>query len=496
MPKKPFKFFKPIYSEKHKPRIHKSVVGSTATLLTISMLLAMVAFQGTPVTMNMKADPLVWKCITDGGTAFVTIAYTGNLNVKGLDIKKHWKFGDLNIVYAYADSKTLKKLVELDNVIRISAWGKIGLPPYDYVIKEEGVTYDFSKDYKLIYHNANQRWMGDGITIAIIDTGIDYLHPDFYRNGRTIIKALVSTIYKNANGTPIVVRTEGYTYEQMLEVLNYELSIKNATNGNSYVFEDAVGHGTHVAGIVAGQGIASDGRYMGIAPHANLVIIKAFFDTEGGWATEETILDALQWIYDHAEEYNIKVLSCSWGSSPSPMPDPIELAMKKLVEDREIWIFCANGNAGTFPSTTISPARAPWVFGVGAIDPYTDKIAPFSSLGDPIVPPFNPPEKTKPDFVGAGVNIIAPASSFACFPDYAVIHGKGGDYVIMSGTSMATPCVSATFADFYQYWITKHGRPPTKEDFINYVREYGRVYNPLGKDFLTGWGAPTVPPPN
>jgi len=498
MAKKPFKFFKPIYSEKHKPKLQPKVVGATATLLTLSMLIGLLAFPQTPVTMNMKADPVVWEHVVSGSgeEVYVTITYKGNINVDGLSIQRQWQFGDLKIAYAYASPDALEKLVKLDNVIRISSWGKIGLPPYDYVVKNEGVTYDFSKDYKILYHNANQRWQGDDVTIAVIDTGIDYLHPDFYRNGTTIIKVLVSTIYKE-NDSPIVVKTEGYTREQMEDVLAYELSIKNMTNGDCYVFEDAVGHGTHVAGIIAGQGTASDGKYMGIAPHAKLVIIKAFFDSNGGWATEETILDALQWIYDHAEEYNIKVLSCSWGSPPrSPMPNPTELAMRKLIEDKGIIIFCASGNAGTIPSTIISPARDPYVFAVGAVDPYADKLAVFSSIGDPVIPPFNPPERTKPDFVGAGVDIIAPASSFAQFPDYAVIHGKGGDYVIMSGTSMATPAVASTFADFYQYWITKHGRPPTKEDFINYVRTHGRVYNPLSKDFLTGWGAPTVPPPN
>ncbi len=282
----------------------------------------------------------------------------------------------------------------------------------------------------------------------------------------------------------------------MQEVLEYEYLIKRITNKNDYVFQDAVGHGTHVAGIIAGQGTASNGKYRGIAPHANLVIIKAFFDSEGGWATEETILTALEWVYNNAEKYNIKILSCSFGAPPlSTMTNPTELAMRKLIEDKKIFVFAASGNAGTIPSTTLSPARDPYVFAVGAVDPYADRIAAFSSLGDPIMPPFSLPDKTKPDFVGAGVNIIAPASSFAQFPDYAVIKGKNGNYVIMSGTSMATPAASASFAAFYQYFLEKNGRPPTKDDFINYVRAYGRIYNPFSKDFLTGWGAPVAPPP-
>ena len=494
MPKKQFKYFKPRYVKKQK--VPKSVVGTISLLLVLSVLVTLLAFQGTPVTMNDKADPAVWKCLTTGGSLPVTVVYRNKLDVK-LKTFKQWNFGNLHIAYAYADAKTLKELVQSSNVLRVSSWVKIGLPPYEYVVKRAGVKYDFSKDYKRIYHNANQRWMGDGVTVAIIDTGIDYMHPDFYRNGTTVIKALVSTIYTYPNGTPIVVKTEGFTREQMMKVLQYELKIRNETHGNSYVFEDAVGHGTHVAGIIAGQGIASSGRYMGIAPHAKLVVIKAFYDTNGGWASDESILDALQWVYNHSKEYNIKVLSCSWGCpAESPYPTPIELAMEQLVKDKGITIFCACGNEGAIPSTVISPARDPYVFAVGAIDPYDNKLAVFSSLGNPLPPPFNRPNNTKPDFVGAGVDIISPASEFATFPKYAIIHGHGGNYVIMSGTSMATPCCAAVYADFYEYWVATHGKPPTRQDFINYVRHHGIVYDPFGKDFLTGWGAPTVPPPN
>jgi len=492
MAKKPFRFFKPITTERNK--LQPKALAVLALMLSLSFTLGYIGLMDTPMT-TMKADPAVWDSIINDEPTYVTVTYQGDMSYDGLQVFRHWRFGDLNIIYAKAQPETLEKMIKDDKVIRISAWKKIGLPPYSYVVENEGVTYDFSKDYKRIYHRANDRWTGERITIAVIDTGIDYLHPDFYRDGKTIIKVLVSTIYKEG-GEPLIYVTEGFTREQMEDVLNYELFVMNSINSNQYPFADAVGHGTHVAGIIAGQGIASGGRYVGIAPDVDLVVIKAFFDGNGGYATEETILDALQWIYDHAEEYNIKILSCSWGAPPaSPLPDPTELAMKKLIEDKGIVIFAAAGNEGALPTTIISPARAQWVFAVGAIDPYADSLAVFSSLGEPLPPPFNSPEKTKPDFVGAGVNIIAPASRFAQFPDYAIIKGNGGDYVIMSGTSMATPADAATFAAFYQMYIEKNGRPPAKEDFIQYVREKGHVYDPVSKDFITGWGAPTVPAP-
>ncbi len=492
MPKSPYKFFKPVAVKRQKTPPKTIAVLAALTLLSLGIGYVGVV-KNSPM-MTLKADPAVWESIINSEPTYVTVTYVEELNYQGLIIYKHWRFGDLNIIYAKAFPETLEKMVKDDKIYRISAWKKIDLPPFSYVVKNEGVTYDFSKDYKRIYHKANDRWTGEGITVAIIDTGIDYLHPDFFRNGRTIIKVLVSTVYKSG-GKPLVYETEGFTEEQMKSVLAYERFIMDSTNSNIYPFADAMGHGTHVAGIIAGQGTASNGKYVGIAPDVNLVIIKAFYDDKG-YATEETILDALQWIYDNAEKYNIKILSCSWGSPPaSPVPDSIELAMEKLIKDKGIVVFAAAGNEGALPTTIISPARDPYVFAVGAVDPYADRLALFSSLGEPIPPPFNPPDKTKPDFVGAGVNIIAPASGFAQFPDYAIIKGNGGDYVIMSGTSMATPADAATFAAFYQMYLERFGRPPTKEDFIQYVRENGIVYNPISKDFITGWGAPVVPAP-
>lgn len=492
--RKDFRFFKPVSQKKDKPE--PKAIALLAVLLSISLTTGYIGVLRDAPTMNFKADPAVWDAIINKEPVYVTVSYVGKLTHSGLVIYKHWKFGDLNVVYAKAQPDTLEKMVKDKSILRISAWKKIGLPPYSYIVKNEGVTYDFSKDYKRIYHKANDRWTGKGITIAIIDTGIDYLHPDFFRDNKTVIKALVSTIYKTADGNPVVYDTQGLTREQMFGVLSYETFLMNTANSNLYPFADALGHGTHVAGIIAGQGIASGGKYMGIAPNADLVVIKAFYDDKG-YATEETILDALQWIYDNTEKYNIRILSCSWGSPPATdVPDPIELAMEKLVKDKGITIFAAAGNEGALPTTIISPARDPYVFAVGAIDPYANKLAVFSSVGEPLPPPLNPPDRTKPDFVGSGVNIIAPASQFANFPDYALIKGNGGDYVIMSGTSMATPSDAATYADFYQMYVEKYGRPPTKSDFISYVREKGNVYDPLGKDFITGWGAPVVPAPN
>lgn len=226
MPKSPYKFFKPVAVKRRKTPPKTIAVLAALTLLSLGIGYVGVV-KNSPM-MTLKADPAVWESIINSEPTYVTVTYVGELNYQGLIIYKHWRFGDLNIIYAKAFPETLEKMVKDDKIYRISAWKKIDLPPFSYVVKNEGVTYDFSKDYKRIYHKANDRWTGEGITVAIIDTGIDYLHPDFFRNGRTIIKVLVSTVYKSG-GKPLVYETEGFTEEQMKNVLAYERFIMDST---------------------------------------------------------------------------------------------------------------------------------------------------------------------------------------------------------------------------------------------------------------------------
>jgi len=461
-----------------------------SALLMVSVVSTLPAIHSVS-QLSTKADPAVLAAIKENKVVFATICYYGNVYAPGMVTMESWHFGNLTIAYVKLPPSAAKQLLREKNVVRIYSWEKFELPPYKFVVKREGVTYDFSKDYKRIYTKANDVYTGKNVTIAVIDTGVDYLHPDFFRGGKTVFKALVSAIYL-VNGHCLVVNCSGYNYTQMYHIYQYELKILKDYGGKYYPFEDLCGHGTHVCGIIAGQGVASNGRYKGIATGANLIMIKAFYGD--GHATQASILNALQWVYDNAKKYHIEELSCSWGYYPqTDLETPIELAMDKLVHDKHIVVFCAAGNEFALPTTIISPARDPNVIAVGAIDPYTNKLAYFSSCGNPVVPPLAQDKKVKPDFVGPGVNIISCASHLVAFPADAVIKGNGGDYVIMSGTSMATPAVAAVYACFIQYWEQVYHKMPTMLDFIKWTRKHGHVYDPMGKDFVTGWGGPVCP---
>lgn len=444
-----------------------------------------------------KADPAVLAAIHEHKTVLATICYTGQLDAPGMVTLQSWHFGNLTIAYVRLPPNTAKQVLSEKNLIRMYSWDKFQLPPTKYIVKEKGVVYNFSKDYKRIYAHTNSIYTGKNITIAVIDTGVDYLHPDFFRAGHTVFKALVSALYL-VNGSCLTINCSGYNYSQMENIYKFELRVLKE-GGANYPFEDVIGHGTHVAGIIVGQGVASNGRYKGIATGANLIMIKAFYDKEG-YATQSSILNALEWVYDNANKYHIKILSCSWGSYPrTNLETPTEMAMDKLVHDKHIFIFCAAGNELALPTTIISPARDPNVYAVGAIDPYTNKLAYFSSCGNPVVEPLAPANKIKPDFVDAGVDIVSCASHLVSFPPDAVIKGKDGwNYVIMSGTSMATPAAAATFACFMQYWEQTHPKKMNEvmHAFIEYTRKHGHVYDWIGKDFITGWGGCVVPTPS
>jgi len=479
------KFFKPLDSRRAVPNLRHVVYAVPLILFTASFY---TFYSVQHVGKISKADPALYQFANEKKSVYATVIYKDYLSAS-FEKLREWKFGDIKIAYIYANGSELKNILESENLIYAYSWlryspleAKISLPPHKLGASSSYYSYDLSYDAKRRWHGANQFWTGRGVTVAIIDTGIDYTHPDFFSEGKSIIKIIVSALYKNDLGELYYVKTDGFTQEQMKNLAEWEIQATSWFRNRMYL--DVNGHGTHVAGIIAGQGNAN-GLYMGIAPGVKLVVIKAFFDD--GYASEEAILDSLQWLYDNADKYGVKVLSCSFGSYPYTSvvkPSPIEVAIEKLVKDRGIFVFASAGNELALPSTILSPARSGAVFAVGAIDPYSGKLAVFSSIGEPY-PPVVPNEWIKPDFVGAGVNVISTRSQY--------MEAGSGYYILMSGTSMACPAVASVFACFYEYFTETRNRPPAAEDFIRFVQNYGVVYNPLWKDFITGYGSPKVP---
>jgi serine protease AprX len=200
-----------------------------------------------------------------------------------------------------------------------------------------------------------------------------------------------------------------------------------------------------VEGIIAGDGTLSAGAYMGIAPKAGFINVRVADDQ--GMATEQDVVNGLQWVYDNRATYNIRVvnLSMNAGVWQSYNTSPLDAACEILWFNGIVVVVSA-GNNGT--ATLFPPANDPFVITVGATDDQglTDLnqhlVASFSAYGT------DEAGHVKPDLVAPGKNIIAPLPDVSSLT-IAVQHPENqinSYYFRMSGTSMSAPMVSGAVA--------------------------------------------------
>jgi serine protease AprX len=260
----------------------------------------------------------------------------------------------------------------------------------------------------------DRRVTGSGVTVALIDTGIA---------GVADLAGRVLPVTDDITGaTASCVNLSG-----------------EAGCGDSY------GHGTFIAGIIAGNGAASGGAYKGVAPGANLVSVKVA--GRDGSADVSTVIAGIQWAVSFKDRYGIRVLNLSLGTDGTQTyrTDPLNYAVEKAWA-AGVTVVVAASNRGPDAGTISKPGDDPWVITVGAID---DRGT--AGLGDDAVPNFSSRGPTaadglaKPDVVAPGAHIVslrAPGSAIDTqFPTYV-----GEAYRKGSGTSMATGVVSGTVA--------------------------------------------------
>ncbi|MFF1822692.1 S8 family serine peptidase [Kribbella sp. NPDC058245] len=239
---------------------------------------------------------------------------------------------------------------------------------------------------------------GEGMTVAVLDTGIDATHPDL--KGKIVAE-------------------------------------KNFTTENA---NDNIGHGTHVASTIAGTGSASKGKYKGVAPDAKLLDGKV---CSGDDCPESEMLAGMQWA---AVDQKAKIINMSIGGPDTPDIDPLEEAVNRLsAQTGALFVICA-GNEGEDGGKVDSPGSADAALTVGAVDK-KDQYAPFSNPG-----PRVGDGGLKPDITAPGVDIVAAKSK-----DSTIGDPVGKYYLKMSGTSMATPHVAASAALLLQQHPTWTG---------------------------------------
>lgn len=252
---------------------------------------------------------------------------------------------------------------------------------------------------------------GDGVTVAVVDSGIQGAHAD-----------LAGKIVADVNFVS-----------------------DSATSNSSH--DDRWGHGTHVAGLIAGSGAASNGLYTGVAPGADLVNVRVI--EQGGAGLTSEVIAGIDWVIENKDTYGIRVMNLSLGHTiiESADVDPLVLAVEQAW-DAGIVVVTSAGNYGRDGFFTItSPGNSRKVITVGSLtdyrnaDPDDDIVSTYSSQGPTLIDHY-----AKPDLLAPGNKIVSLRAANSLLDKEFPGNRIGDDYFMLSGTSMAAPQVVGAVA--------------------------------------------------
>ena len=303
----------------------------------------------------------------------------------------------------------------------------------DYIVKDQKLQAQFDPALDsakagspgIVEVGAPQAWSqlgvtGRGVGVAVVDSGV-YAHPDLA--GRIVAAIDFTSLAPTVSNVPL---------------------------------SDLGGHGTHVAGLIAGDGTRSAGLYTGVAPNANIIDVRVI-DANGS-SNVSIILRGLQWVLANRTTYNIKVVNMSLGATPTgSYKSDLMATAAEILNFAGVNVVVSAGNTGPLAGTITTPATDPYVITVGALD---DNATPL--LADDLMATFSSRGRTlfdriaKPDLVAPGrkmVSLRAPGSELdTLFSDrqVTVLGSPSADYYRLSGTSMAAPVVAGTIALMYE----------------------------------------------
>lgn len=322
-----------------------------------------------------------------------------------------------------AVSYGLTPYVSGNTVIRFMSSAKLGRRDSFYVDNVQ-IEYTINSaapnevNYYLDTVNIRPVWAmgyeGQGVTVAVVDSGIDNKHADF------------DVAMMNA-------------HSRILADVQF---------GGSGTDQDKYGHGTHVAGIIGGNGTRSDGLYVGVAPGVNLLDVRV--SDNHGASTTTDVIAGLQWVLENKNVYNVQVvnLSLNGAAAESYHTSPLDAAVE-ILWFNEIVVVVSAGNNGN-DGYIYPPANDPFVITVGAADemdtavPDDDQLAAYSARG------LTESGYAKPDLVAPGHDIIAALSSKSDWPaehpSHIVSAPYSSDYFRLSGSSMAAAITSGAAA--------------------------------------------------
>lgn len=273
------------------------------------------------------------------------------------------------------------------------------------------------RDADLMRANAGTPLSGRGVTVAVLDTGVDATHGD-----------LAGRVAQNVKLADLQSASVGF---------NYPVNVENLPNT-----DQVYGHGTFVAGVIGGNGTKSGGQYAGVAPGARLVGMSA------GDLNLVFVLNGLDYLLERGASLGVRVVNCSFSAGTVfDYNDPVNIATKMLT-DRGINVVFSAGNTGAGWHTLNPYAAAPWVVSVGATD-FKGRLADFSSRGDFASRMF------RPTLVAPGVRVVSLRSSGLSVTgvegigfngDTGIAPGNVPFYTTASGTSFSAPQVAGAIA--------------------------------------------------
>jgi len=317
---------------------------------------------------------------------------------------------------------------------------------------------------------------GAGVGVAVVDSGVAPWHDDLTYHG----------------SNPAVQVVNNQRVSRFVDFVN---GLTNKYDDN--------GHGSHVAGIIAGNGWDTLGSRAGIAPAANIVSLKVLDAQGSGYISN--VIAALDWVVANRAAYNIRVVNLSVGAAvtESYLTDPLTLAAKRVV-DAGVVVVTAAGNLGKVNGQAVfggitAPGNAPWVLTVGGtshqgtVTRTDDVMADYSSRGPTAID-----YSAKPDVVAPGTGIVslsAPGSLLYTLHPANLLSGSlllgTKPYLSLTGTSMAAPMVTGTVALMMQ--ANPNLTPNLAKAIIEYTAQH-YDYSALaqGAGFLNTEGAVTL----
>jgi serine protease AprX len=274
------------------------------------------------------------------------------------------------------------------------------------------------RDTEITAVNNNVRVTGKNVTVAVLDTGVDGNHGD-----------LAGRVAKNIKLAGTQSASVGF---------NYPINSESLSNT-----DQAYGHGTFVAGVIAGNGSLSAGKYAGVAPGARVVGLSA------GDLSLLYVLEGFDYLLTNGSGLGVRVVNCSFSANTVfDANDPVNIATRMLT-DAGINVVFSAGNSGPGAHTLNPYAVAPWVISVGATDT-KGRLASFSSRGDFANSMFHPtlvaPGVNVVSLRGSGVVNVTGATGIAGADTQRLSAAELPNYTTANGTSFSAPQVAGAIA--------------------------------------------------